>query len=405
MYTITFPIHVFRVNSAEFIMPAGLARDILAQLRSGEKVNIIVPHACSEEQISSPFRINTDDHPGLQIDTLPYTGRRSFYANIVEVIKILSSTAKRSTVWHTGCSTSLFDLTSLSFLVGRYFAPKIRILCLDSDPASMLENSGIFGRLKARVVRARYRRWAGQVDAVIFVGAGVEGNYSRYSRRFVTTAAVWLNDGDLASESETIGKFQRQMNEIRFCLPSRLTKWKGVDDTIIAIRIAKAQLPNWKLEIIGDGPEFENLRSLANDESNISFRAPLDYGEEFFKALRSYDIIIVPTRGLEEARIAYDAAASGCVIVCSNTPTLQNALSDVKLKWEFEPGNPESLASALVSACESRENWVDAALAGIAAMKGRTIQEMHQRRSEFIRTLKLCGVNTFSTSDEQLKRR
>jgi hypothetical protein len=38
-------------------------------------------------------------------------------------------------------------------------------------------------------------------------------------------------------------------------------------------------------------------------------------------------------------------------------------------------------------------------------MKGRTIQEMHQRRSEFIRTLKLCRVNTFSTSDEQLKRR
>jgi glycosyltransferase involved in cell wall biosynthesis len=388
MYTITFPIHVFRASATEFVMPAGLARDILAQLKSGEKVGILVPHASSEEQISSPFRVNTEEHPGLLIDMLSYTGRRSFYARIIEIIKTLRSAAKRSTVWHTGCSTNLFDVTYLSFLVGRYFAPEIRILCLDSDPASMLENSGTLGRLKARVVRARYRRWASQVDAVIFVGAGVERNYSRYSRRFVTTPAVWLNDGDLASESETIGKFQRPMDEIRFCLPSRLTKWKGVDDTIVAFGIAKAQLPNFKLEIIGEGPELGSLRSLANGDSNITFLAPLDYGEAFFKKLRSYDIVIIPTRGSEEARIAYDAAASGCVIVFSNTLTLKRALSDVKLKWEFEPGNPESLASALVSACESQGNWINAALAGIAAMKGRTIQEMHQRRFEFIQTLK-----------------
>jgi glycosyltransferase involved in cell wall biosynthesis len=389
MYTITFPIHVFKASETEFIMPAGLARDILAQLRSGEKVGILVPRAVSEEQVSSPFRIDTEEHPDLQITMLPFTGRRSYYARIFEIIKILSSEAKQAAVWHTGCSTNLFDITSLSFLVGRHYAPKLRVLCLDSDPASMLEHSSILGRLKARVVRARYRRWARQVDAVIFVGAGVERNYSRYSQRFVTTAAVWLNDGDLASESETLRKLNRRIYEVRFCLPSRLTKWKGIDDTITAFNVARPTLPNWKLDIIGDGPELKNLRSLAGGDSNISFLAPIDYGEAFFKTLRTYDVVIIPTRGLEEARIAYDAAASGCVILFSNTPTLQQALSDVKLKWGFEPGNPESLASALILACQSQGSWASAALAGIAAMRGRTIQEMHKSRFEFIQIMKL----------------
>ena len=397
MYTITFPIHVFRASATEFIMPAGLARDILAQLKSGEKVRMLVPWASAEGQISSPFRIDTEEYPGLEVVMLPYTGRRSFVARIIEITKILISAAKRSAVWHTGCSINLFDVTCLSFLVGRYFAPRLRVLCLDSDPASMLEQSDFLSRLKARLVRARYRRWASQVDAVIFVGTGVEHSYSRYSRRFVTTGAVWLNDGDLASESETVRKFEHPLDEVRFGLPSRLTKWKGVDDSIAAFGIAGAKLPNWKLDIIGDGPELENLRHLANKHSNISFLTPINYGEAFFRQLRSYDIVIVPTRGLEEARIAYDAAASGCVIVFSNTPTLQQALSDVKPKWEFEPGNPESLASALISACKSREIWVNAALAGVSAMKGRTIQEMHQRRIEFVQTLKLEVNETLAT--------
>jgi glycosyltransferase involved in cell wall biosynthesis len=389
MYTITFPIHVFRANEDEYIMPAGLARDILAQLKSGEKVSVIVPQASAADQISSPFVIDTKRYPDLQIVMLPYTGRRSFYMSIFRIVTILMASAKQSSIWHTGCSTGLFDITWLSFLVGRHFAQKLRILCLDSDPASMLEQSGLLERVKARIVRARYQRWAREVDAVIFVGTGVEANYSKYARRFITTAAVWLHDGDLATESETIKKYQRSCGPVRFCLPSRLTQWKGIDDAIAAFKTANARLPKWELDIIGDGPELQNLRSLANNISGISFLAPLDYGEVFFKNLRTYDVVIVPTRGLEEARIAYDAAASGCVIVYSNTPTLRKALSEVKTKWEFDAGNPESLARALISACQSRESWMRAALAGITAMKGRTILEMHQRRFKFFQSMKL----------------
>lgn len=169
-----------------------------------------------------------------------------------------------------------------------------------------------------------------------------------------------------------------------------MTRWKGVDDAIAAFRAVDKQLPRWELDIIGDGPELQNLRDLAGNIPGISFLAPLDYGEAFFKKLRTYEVVIIPTRGLEETRIAYDAAASGCVIVHSNTPTLQSALRGMKAKWEFDAGNPSSLASSLILVCKCRDSWMSAALAGIAAMRDRTILEMHQRRFKYFKALRLA---------------
>jgi hypothetical protein len=46
--------------------------------------------------------------------------------------------AKTSTVWHSCCSTAIFDITTLSHLVGKNSAPGLMVLCMDSD-----SNSGL----------------------------------------------------------------------------------------------------------------------------------------------------------------------------------------------------------------------------------------------------------------------
>jgi hypothetical protein len=109
------------------------------------------------------------------------------------------------------------------------------------------------------------------------------------------------------------------------------------------------------------------------------------YGAPFFEKLRSYHIAFVPTRGLEEQRVAYDAAASGCVLIHSATVTLQTSLSGLEPRWSFEPGNVKSLSDVIARAIAQRERWTIAGLAGVAFMQGRTIDEMHRSRADFIR--------------------
>ncbi|HEY9831170.1 MAG TPA: hypothetical protein V6D26_11370, partial [Stenomitos sp.] len=55
--------------------------------------------------------------------------------------------------------------------------------------------------------------------------------------------------------------------------------------------------------------------------------------------------------------------------------------------WSFEPANVSSLASAIQSAIAERGRWTQAGLAGIEFMQGRTIDEMHRSRAEFIRSV------------------
>jgi glycosyltransferase involved in cell wall biosynthesis len=386
MYSISFPIHVHQAGPASFCMPAGLARDILAHLRYEPALNIICPVAPSRADVPSPVDLNLADHPGLTVTLLPYSGRRSYYLGIIKIVRILARAAGAASVWHTGCSTRLFDLTTLSFLVGRWRARKLRVLCLDSDPASMLANSAPWKRWMAPLVRARYRRWAGEADATVFVGSGTAATYGPYCRRSVTTAAVWLNEGDLASADLTAAKFDQPAGDVvRLAVPTRLQQWKGVDDVLAALSAARDRLPAWHLDVIGDGPMkaalIEQARPLGD---RVSFLGEIPYGEPFFARLRSYHVVMVPTRGLEEARIAYDAAASGCVLLHSATPTLEQAMRDVATRWRFQPGNVEDLVGTLETLFARRGTWRAAALQGLEAMRGRTIEDMHKMRSSFL---------------------
>lgn len=390
MYTITFPIPVFSANEKHVLIPAGLARDLLTHFQYEPQLRLICPSATDAKSVPDPYEIDLEQYPGLSFRCLPWSGGwRSLPLRLSAVKAALIEEARRTSVWHTCCSINLWDLTTVSYKVGRRYTKGIRVLCLDSDPAAMLENSGGWAARKAGIIRSQYEHWVAEVDATIFVGAGVEQSYGNFARHSVLTGAVWLQDGDLVNEEETKRKFQSPSEIVRIVVPTRLMAWKGVDDVIHALTALGDRIPPWELDVIGEGPEKNRLLSLARDYTKqIHFLDPLPYGPQFFERLRSYHLVLVPTRGLEEARIAYDAAASGCVLIHSRTTTLEAALNGLEPRWSFEPGNIQSLTSTIVSTFTERSRWTEAGLAGIAFMQGRTINEMHRLRSEFLRSLR-----------------
>ncbi len=390
MYTITFPIPIFSADETQISLPVGLARDILTQLKYEPELRVLCPKDSSAQTISDLYNIALEDYPGLSFGFLPWNGnKRSWLLQFRAVKAMLIEEARRASVWHTCCSDNLWDLTTMSYEVGRQYAKGIRVFNLDSDPAAMLENSGGWSAFKAKLVRSRLRQHVAEADAAIFVGTGVKQNYERFARRSVLTRAVWLQDGDLSNEKEVRRKFEQSSSEpVRIFLPSRLLPWKGVDDSIQALISLGEQIPSWQLDIMGEGPEKERLMSLAQERAQqIRFLDPVPYGSPFFERLRSYHLVLAPTRALEETRIVYDAAASGCVLIHSQTATIEAALSQLKPRWSFEPGNVKSLASTIVSAFADRQRWTEAGLAGIAFMQGQTIDEMHRIRAEFLHSL------------------
>jgi glycosyltransferase involved in cell wall biosynthesis len=378
-YTITFPIPLFSPAPGRLLIPSGLARDVRSHAKFEKHLRIIAPGARRARDVQDAVEVDIKELPGFSFRLLPWSGNpKTFLAQLLFLRLILASEARDALVWHTCCSTSRWDLTTESYWVGRKHATGLRVLGLDSDPAAMLEQSG--RRDDAAVLRTRYRQWAGDVDLTIMVGQGVFEQYSAHARKSVLTNAVWLTSDDLADPAENAAKFA-DVAVVRMILPSRLGAWKGIDDTIVALRSLAQELPPWRLDIMGDGEDKGRLTDLASSTCEIRFVPPLPYGAAFFEALRSYHLVIAPTRAQEETRVVYDAAASGCVLLHSATSTLETALAPLSLRWSFRPGDPQDLARALGEAFAQRSLWAQAARASIEWMRGRTIDEMHAVRA------------------------
>jgi glycosyltransferase involved in cell wall biosynthesis len=334
--------------------------------------------------------IDQHQHQGFSWRLLPWQGgRKQFWMKSLEIRRILAQEATDCEVWHAPCGIGLSDVTTFSYAAGNENARGLRVLCLDSDPAAMLEQSASWtAKLKGRIIADRYKRWAAESDATIMVGQGVLERYGPHAKFSVPTNAVWLSENDLASPSQVEEKFAPQQ-KVRMLLASRFLPWKGLDDVLSALLELKGSLGDWQLDIIGEGPDRERLVRLALPLGDrVTFLDVVPYGEPFFSLLRRYQIALIPTRATEEARIAYDAAASGCVIVHSGTPTLESALSNVPLRFSFNPGNVSSLMEALRAAFNGRSLWKAAASQGIQAMQGRTIDEMHIVRSKMLSELR-----------------
>ena len=384
-YTITLPIPLFTSDGRRFAMAEALARDILTHIEHERSVRLLVPRGAADA--AANVVIDLADHPNLTIAQLPYDGmRKSFPAALPALWRVLRAEARRAETWHSCCSLELFDLTHLSWHAGRT-GPRFRVLGLDSDTAAMIQQSG-GPRLKADYVRRRYRRWAARADMTVLVGEGVEQVYGSYAKRPVQTPAVWLQEGDLADPDTTRAKFADVHETVRVALPSRFTAWKGIDDAIFAFRQVANRLPAWQLDIIGDGEMRSQLEALAAGEPRIRFLPSLAYGPAFFAALRNYHLVVAPTRALEQTRIVFDAAASGCVVFHSDTPALTDAMRDVRT-WRFPPGEVHSFATALEKCADARDSWSAAALGGIEAMRGRTIATMHRIRQNAMEQLRV----------------
>lgn len=388
MYTITFPIPAFPIDERRVLIPTGLARDILTQVKYQPQLRLICPTAPDRKTISDPYEIDLAKHPGLSFRFLPWDGRRwSWLHKFLTIRKILIEEARLASVWHSCCSTQLWDVSTLAYQIGQRYSSGLRVFCLDSDPAAMLATSTGLDAIKAPLVRYNLERRTANADAAIFLGQGVNQNYRRFAKRSIVTDAVWLQAGDLATASETNSKFKQITTEpTRILLPSRLMAWKGVDDVIQALSQIGDQLPPWQLDIMGEGPEKQRLVALAaRSPYPIRFLDPVPYGPEFFATLRSYHVVIVPTRAVETQRITYDAVASGCVLLHSATITLEDALKGLELRWNFTPGNVESLAEAILTMFNEQSCWAKAGLMGLAFAKERTIEQMHYLRAEFLK--------------------
>ena len=115
-----------------------------------------------------------------------------------------------------------------------------------------------------------------------------------------------------------------QHNEMKFLIAGRLTRLKGVDVALNAL--AKLQGYEWTLDVVGEGPERENLAALSA-ELGISERVKFhgDKGKidvEKFMASSSY--LLFPSKSEGQGLVVLEALSAGLPVIASDLEALRD---------------------------------------------------------------------------------
>ena len=163
----------------------------------------------------------------------------------------------------------------------------------------------------------------------------------------------------------------------------RFTSQKGFDDLIRAYPAIKRSIPASRLLLIGDGymrGELESLAERVQVKENTTF-AGFVSDAELVGALRSSDVVAVPSRFEPFGIIALEAMASGVPVVVSRVGGLAEIVEDTVDGLEVEPNSPSSIAEATVKVLSDRE------LASRLAQKGREKAKVYSWENAARRTL------------------
>lgn len=121
---------------------------------------------------------------------------------------------------------------------------------------------------------------------------------------------------------------------------ANLIKRKNIDKLILAIK----DMADFKLKVIGDGPELKHLKRISSE--NISFLSRLS-NEKVLEQMRKADIFILPSVNETFGMVYLEAMASGCVTVCTKNDGIDGIIKDSKNGFLCE-ATPESIKETLI---------------------------------------------------------
>jgi phosphatidylinositol alpha-mannosyltransferase len=126
---------------------------------------------------------------------------------------------------------------------------------------------------------------------------------------------------------------------------------KGVDILIKAIAIAKRDLPDIKLHVVGNSkymlPSLKTLIAKEGVENNICFHGWVRQSE-LPRYYKSADFCVFPSRLESFGIVVLEAMASGIPIVASDIETFTERLTEGITALFFRQNNPEDLSKVIL---------------------------------------------------------
>jgi len=273
---------------------------------------------------------------------------------------------------------------------------KRAVLGVSSDRARtqvINATGGWAAKVGARVrfvgIRANQAYLAARSDGVFVVGEGLRRALERWSTNVHVCTASWIRAGALDQAAPP----RERGGTVALCAAARLEPMKGIHLALGALGslLRPPEAVDVRLAIAGVGPERERLQALTDQQKlgdRVRFVGSLAYPEPFFELLRDSDIVLFTNLNDEQPRLIFDAVSQDCLIICPATVPYR-ALG-IPEELLYERGDERALATR-IREVSARLGDVELRRRLKVVAHGATIEGMHARRREWIRSTLLAG--------------
>lgn len=231
-----------------------------------------------------------------------------------------------------------------------YFKEK-RVIHFVGDPIDTVENnrnlSIAYRKLKIYLFSLEYYLfiWAskGRVK-VVSNGHHLSNKLRKFNINAKPLISTTLNDTDFFYKDIT-----KDSNVITLIYVGYLRKAKGVDTIIQALKIiSQSSEKKYKLTIVGDGEEKDNLRNLAKmNDLDVVFTGHIDDRNILNSLLRSSDIFCFASLSEGSPRVVLEAIANGINVISTPVGSLPYVFTDKEEILYFNFNNFEKLAELI----------------------------------------------------------
>lgn len=214
----------------------------------------------------------------------------------------------------------------------------------------------------------------------MYLGQALIKNYNVCSENF----KVNYN----ASEDGLEKNIEEQKIPNQILVTARLTKWKGIDGVIDAVKILKEKkgkdYSDLKLVVCGDGPELANLQQKTNKlglSDTVSFLGRVSR-EETYRLRKVSEIYVLNSTYEGLPHTALTSFQAKIPMIATNTPGTNEAVYDNVSGLLTEVNNPEMLAEKIDLLLSDKDLQKKIVEGGTKILKEKFSWESHLKNLE-----------------------
>lgn len=312
---------------------------------------------------------------GLGLLTLqPWRGRNSFGTFLFSIIKLVRA-----------CRKSPPEIVHSHFQLGTFAAIVLKKylnveVCIRTAHLASEWEKGLLGKVKSSLANYFYPRY---LDIQVGVSQEIVDNLLKTYQHSMKMIPVRLIFNGINIEKENAITLGQVKKESPYTIGSigRLAEQKGFSDLISATAIARKQIPNLKLILIGDGELRESLQAEAKKyqiEDHVTFTGKVNNVNGY---LHQIDLFVSSSLWEGLPTVMMEAMLAGVPVVATSIPGSTDLVKPGVNGWLATPGKPEHLAKVIVDALidfEHRDSFRRAAAETVKEFSLEKIAENYQ---------------------------